>query len=572
MTQILFKQPEEELPGHSEESHTHATSPRPATGRKNYKLMPFRVMVRRKHKRPYFATRWKKIDPSDVIGQGIQVIPVENYSGDLNGIYQSWKKYVNKKQTELDTLMLPIIACQEILFKEFDGLLATVQNRVVGVLSLEIDDNDEARVSIVSSSPYDIIKDNDEEIKDALREALEPYSDSMGYVLLSPEDMDSDEEEETQGVDTEAVEEINKQLWGFKARPSVLQKIGLINPKVPDNAVYSPEGRRTGPRGGRYLIPSDEGYDELAGISSEKEKVSQREDTWQKTDSGRTQAALDPKVRENAKELESKLHSEEYGGGQFSLGRMQEIFSMGNENYRTNIKRVSASEDDFFYQIGVQMEIQSSDGENVGYAQRKFVRDKEAEPGKDWQAWHEHFDLDSKHQGNGIGSDFVNHVEDQYMKMGVYKINLIANADVGGYAWAMAGYDFKDSEDEDVLELKSEAESMLHEAYTLSASGQIKTQVPAPGSSRFKTMVNQVYNMEHSWEFAMWNPFNAAPGKQLGKRLMLGSIWSGTKILDEENDTFKIGQAYRQQRQNWDETKDVKKESSRDRLLEKSPS
>ena len=79
---------------------------------------------------------------------------------------------------------------------------------------------------------------------------------------------------------------------------------------------------------------------------------------------------------------------------------MQEIFSMGNENYRTNIKRVSASEDDFFYQIGVQMEIQSSDGENVGYAQTKFVRDKEAEPGKDWQAWHAHFDLASKLSGS----------------------------------------------------------------------------------------------------------------------------------------------------------------------------
>ena len=263
MTQTLFKQvSEEELPGHSAESHTHEMSPRPATGRRNYKLMPFRVMVRRKHKRPYFATRWKKIDPAEKTALGIQIIPVENYSGDLNGVYQSWKKFVNKKQTELDTLMLPIIACQEILFKEFDGLLATVQNRIVGVLSLEVDDNDEARVSITTSSPYDIIKDNDEEIKDALREGLEPYAESMGYALLSPEDMEATDEEETQGVDTEAVEEINKQLWGFQVRPYVLQKIRMpFTQRVPDTAVYTSEGRRTGPRGGRYIIPGDEGYE-----------------------------------------------------------------------------------------------------------------------------------------------------------------------------------------------------------------------------------------------------------------------------------------------------------------------
>lgn len=57
-------------------------------------------------------------------------------------------------------------------------------------------------------------------------------------------------------------------------------------------------------------------------------------------------------------------------------------------------------------------------------------------------AYHLGLDIEEGHQGKGIGSAFNAGMESYYQSIGVDKIVLHANDSVGGYAWAVAGYDW----------------------------------------------------------------------------------------------------------------------------------
>jgi GNAT superfamily N-acetyltransferase len=56
---------------------------------------------------------------------------------------------------------------------------------------------------------------------------------------------------------------------------------------------------------------------------------------------------------------------------------------------------------------------------------------------------HDLFKLNAASQGHGISSRFLAASEEFYRKLGVEQINIHANIDVGGYAWAKAGFDWR---------------------------------------------------------------------------------------------------------------------------------
>jgi hypothetical protein len=60
---------------------------------------------------------------------------------------------------------------------------------------------------------------------------------------------------------------------------------------------------------------------------------------------------------------------------------------------------------------------------------------------------HELFTLEDrngvKQQGQGVASEFSARSEDMYREMGIHRITLEANIDVGGYAWARQGYGWR---------------------------------------------------------------------------------------------------------------------------------
>ena len=163
-------------------------------GIRNYRLVPYRVMVRgAKGRAPYFSTRWKKVSINDKSDQSdFNVIPIENYNGDLDVLLDAWKHYINTVDGDKYSLMLPISALQEIIYKHFEGILLAQENRVIGIVSLEVDENDEGRISILSASPYDIQNGNEKYVEDALRSGIKQYTNSKSINLV----IDNNEEDE----------------------------------------------------------------------------------------------------------------------------------------------------------------------------------------------------------------------------------------------------------------------------------------------------------------------------------------------------------------------------------------
>ena len=143
-------------------------------------LVPYRTMVNRPGKTPYFATRWKKVTVPQRTGTAYSVVPIDEYTGDIKNIYSSWKGYVGDREEGRHDLFLPIIALQEILYKGYDGLLAIFNNRIVGVVSIHINQAGEARLSILSASPFDIIQGTENRIEDMLRRGVEIYVQNKG--------------------------------------------------------------------------------------------------------------------------------------------------------------------------------------------------------------------------------------------------------------------------------------------------------------------------------------------------------------------------------------------------------
>ena len=163
-------------------------------------LVPYRTMVHRPAKTPYFATRWKRVTVPQRTGTAYNVIPVGEYKGNIQDIYSSWKGYVGDREEGRHDLYLPIIALQEIIYKGFDGLLATFNNRIVGVVSLSINQVKEARLSILSASPFDIIQGTENRIEDMLRRGVEIYVKNKGWDYIG---IDGDAGDDGEDIDLE---------------------------------------------------------------------------------------------------------------------------------------------------------------------------------------------------------------------------------------------------------------------------------------------------------------------------------------------------------------------------------
>ena len=154
------------------------------SGTRNYGLIPYRIMVHPKSGRaPYFSTRWHKASAVGMPGRFVNIIPIDNYQGDLSIVYDAWSKYISSLEHNDHSLLLPIIALQEILFKDFKGILAVRENRIVGLVSIELNENNEASISILSASPYDIEHGNEDKIEDAMRAGVQQYTDARHYTL-----------------------------------------------------------------------------------------------------------------------------------------------------------------------------------------------------------------------------------------------------------------------------------------------------------------------------------------------------------------------------------------------------
>jgi hypothetical protein len=90
--------------------------------------------------------------------------------------------------------------------------------------------------------------------------------------------------------------------------------------------------------------------------------------------------------------------------------------------------------------ITVSGTIHDPAGKQVGFVSRVIGRDGDDKV----FAEHEFLELSESQQGSGFARAFNAHLERWYKASGVDRIEIHAALDVGGYAWARAGYDWSD--------------------------------------------------------------------------------------------------------------------------------
>lgn len=141
--------------------------------------------------------------------------------------------------------------------------------------------------------------------------------------------------------------------------------------------------------------------------------------------------------------------------------------------------------------------------------------------GEPTYVYHDSFVLDGPMQGQGFAARWGASVEQSYREQGIKQIRLHANIDVGGYAWARAGYNFaKRDADSGISSRENVGRNALKLAkrYDASVQKQVQAVVGNPRSTPA--------------DFAM---IGHTPGARTwpGKEIMLddGSHWSGVKKL-----------------------------------------
>jgi GNAT superfamily N-acetyltransferase len=170
------------------------------------------------------------------------------------------------------------------------------------------------------------------------------------------------------------------------------------------------------------------------------------------------------------------------------------------------------------------------DVKEIGTYKRRFEPDGEG----GLRVNHEFFSLYNKHQGQGIGSQFLKDSEDYYRDLGVTEITVEANIDVGGFAWARLGFDFQSGDtavnfvnelykwDDGTPEFSSGLDGLLTKATKYEASGD-----PSDAPSAF-----EISQIGHTPGAKKW------PGKQF----MLGQNWEGIKYLDYPQKTTTLAE------------------------------
>lgn len=177
----------------------------------------------------------------------------------------------------------------------------------------------------------------------------------------------------------------------------------------------------------------------------------------------------------------------------------------------------------------------SLDGQTVGRWIRSFnkLRGGEEEP----EAHYDYLKLRDKVQGQRLGQKLLTHFDTAVLAMGIRRVKIEANLDVGGYAWAKAGYDWdSDPASPEAKLMPWVAKDNHYIQHSLALV--IKTKGDPSGEiKKMITRLNQPYSPSYPTplELAMLGREQAAEanGQEMwvGKKIMLATTWYGSRTL-----------------------------------------
>lgn len=194
---------------------------------------------------------------------------------------------------------------------------------------------------------------------------------------------------------------------------------------------------------------------------------------------------------------------------------------------------VSQVSDSGYGDSSVYGDIYDEDGNLVG----KFHRELNPDTGDVYNA---SFSINPEYQGQGIGTLFLAHWEEELAAAGFEQMRL-QTVDIGQYAWAVSGYDWdsglegymdfmREMLDEDE-EYSDEGESDLVDSWGADAVDEMRAMVES---------FEEGFDYPQPWEIAAIGSAYSRPNygrsEHLGKRIMLdGPGWYGIKYLDHYN-------------------------------------
>lgn len=186
-------------------------------------LEPKRVLVSPPGKTPHFRTVYRKVDSDTALStRHIHIIQAKSFRGDLNWVFVEWNRFVGSYHGEQKHhIMMPLLALQEILYKDnHKGLLAVIDKRVVGVASFVVTDN-QLEVSMLTPAPQEILDNKIASIQAMLRQGIIEHAKKKGLQVAQLQ-----EEREDYSVVNQLVKWLQKQS---KQPP----RPGLVPKKVP---------------------------------------------------------------------------------------------------------------------------------------------------------------------------------------------------------------------------------------------------------------------------------------------------------------------------------------------------
>ncbi|MBI2020147.1 hypothetical protein HYS94_01885 [Candidatus Daviesbacteria bacterium] len=133
--------------------------------------------------KPFMTTRWRNIPVNYYTGD-LKFVDSKEYTGDLQNVYKQWIKFLQGYQGQYRK-MLPVIALQEILSKNSNGLLAVSHNRIVGIATYTKDN----QISIISSSLFEM----DTPIESFLVSSLKQELKNRNILVDEPDAMSDSE-------------------------------------------------------------------------------------------------------------------------------------------------------------------------------------------------------------------------------------------------------------------------------------------------------------------------------------------------------------------------------------------
>lgn len=216
----------------------------------------------------------------------------------------------------------------------------------------------------------------------------------------------------------------------------------------------------------------------------------------------------------------------------------ERLLTFTGDGYTSKVTAVKATHNGWQATVDVHAEDGSLAGQGIFYAQARA----NGELDLNIDALY----MSSTHQGHGFGRGYTKHIVDVAQGEGFDSLSLVADVDVGGYAWAMRGFDWYGDrkrnsrewtrlaarlrtvaatvEDEDV------AEEMLAAAEHLAASAQDRA-LPPPTPADIA---------EIGKSLAAPDPRRHGVPMWPGKRVMLGSMWEGVLRLSPTPGTTAI--------------------------------